>query len=123
MSGLKTHKRGRAIVSVQLVRDALMDPHIGRGVYELVELAFASLVGQTDDERQCFVCCRPWAPTIEPIAVVVAETIGAHDALVSLICSQCFTGDWTQPLLAALQRDLGFRLEQFVCKPPTGREH
>src|SRR5262249_54120419 len=67
--------------------------------------------------------CRPWAPAIAPVAVVVAETIGADEALVSLICGQCFTGDWTQPLIEALRRDLGFRLEQFVCEPPTGIEH
>jgi hypothetical protein len=58
-----------------------------------------------------------------PVAVVVAETIGADEALVSLICGQRFTRDWTQPLIEALRRDLGFRLEQFVCEPPTGIEH
>jgi hypothetical protein len=64
---------------------------------------------QTDGERQYFVCCRPWAPTIVPLAVL-AETIGTDEALLNLICSQCFSSAWTQPLIEALRCDFGFRL-------------
>jgi hypothetical protein len=127
MSRLKTDKPekavSRSIISLQLLHDALTDPRIREGVAELLVHSYASSMGHTEDKRQCFVCCRPWAPTIAPVAVVAAGTIGADEALVSLIYGQCFTGDWTQPLIEALERDLGFQVEQFVCEPPTEIEH
>jgi hypothetical protein len=71
----------RSIVSVQLVREALTDPRIGEGVAELLALSFASSAGQTEDKRQCSMCCRPWVSTIAPVGVAVAETTGLFGVL------------------------------------------
>ena len=112
----------RSIISVSSLFDALIDPSISHGVYELLALSAASAVGQTNGRRECFVCCRPWAPTFAPVGVMTAEMIGAAEALVSLICGHCF-GDQSA-LFAALRRDLGIDLStaRVVHESPTGRQ-
>jgi hypothetical protein len=109
----------RIMVSVHFLLEALADPRIGRGVAELLALSHASSEGETKSKRECFVCCRPWTPTLAPLGAMVAEIIGAKDALVSLICSQCFTGRSDPALLAALRRDLGMTSFQVVSDGGT----
>jgi hypothetical protein len=103
----------RVIVNVCSLAEALVDPRIGHGVGELLALSAGTAMGATQ-ERQCFVCCRPWAPAVAPLGVIVMEIIGSHDALLSLICQGCFTGGADQRVLTALQRDLG-------CPPESVR--
>jgi hypothetical protein len=97
----------RVIVSTRLLLDALFDPQIGRGTAELLALSHGTAMGTTKGKRECFVCCRAWAPTLAPIGVMVTKVVGTEQGLLSLICLHCFTGKADAALLAALQRDFG----------------
>jgi hypothetical protein len=98
----------RIIVGVCSVFEAMLDPHIMLSVGELLALSAAAAVGASSvRRRECFVCCRSWAPTIVPAGVVVMEIIGMNDTMLALICQDCFTDGVNQAVIAALQRDLG----------------
>jgi hypothetical protein len=112
-SRLTTDKPENSIVSVQLLPDALTDPRISESVAE--RALICQLDGVHRRQTPIFRVADHEHRPSHPLALAAAKTIGAHEALVTLMCSQCFT------VIEALQRDLGIRLELFVCEPPTGR--
>jgi hypothetical protein len=97
---------GKRIVSTHLLLDALFDPEITRSAAELLALAHGTARGQPRGKRECFVCYRPPTPTMAPAGVIVVQVLGTEEALLSLACQHCFTGDADKALLAALRRDL-----------------
>ena len=97
----------RVIVHVHQLLDAMFDARIGHGVHELMALSAASAMGSTQDQRQCFVCCRPWGPTVTPLGshshadhghgerfAAVSSAPSASAAARTRLCSQRCSATW-----------------------------
>ncbi len=101
----------RIVVNISTVVEAMADPRIQHGVADMLRLAMGKATGETEGKRECFVCCRPWAPDRPPLGCASMEILGTNNALLVFICHDCFAGGADQAFQAALQRDLGCRPE------------
>ena len=107
----------RIIVSTRLLLDALFDPEIARSAAELLALAHGTAMGDNAKEARVLrVLPVVGADHRADWRQVVAKIVGTEEALLSLICQDCCTGNADPALLVALQRDLGCTPE-FIHEP------
>jgi len=117
--GVRTLHGKRVMVHVAPLVQALFDPDVGDQVAEMLDLCAAVARGEYERGRECFTCCSPWVPEIEPAGTVLIEILGTDHGVLSLVCERCWTGaEFNDGLLMrALKRDFGLSGIAVVHEP------
>ena len=107
----------QVIVTMAPAFEMLDSPRFGEAAAQTLSICFASAMGDTDHQQECFCCLEPWSMTRAVVAIGCAEFIKKPGkpplhVLMFAICEQC-SGDRVA-MSAALKRDFGdYRNHQF----------
>lgn len=110
--------RQQILLTVLPTREALADPRFAPGVLEMLAVSVPRQGAVS--ERECAVCCRPWAYARGPVAVAVFHFLRSDHGTVCGVCGDCSRRpDLHQALAAGFGRDLGFEVER--CRPVSAK--
>ena len=116
----KRPSRGRILTTIKPLGEMLLDRRFGEVSAQLLEICFASVLGQAD-RQDCFVCLEPWTMdrVLETVGVAEFDERPDADAVHSLAFGICRDCSWDRPaVIAALKRDFG-DFAEFVDTPGT----